>query len=57
MILSHSGDFLNGCHCLDVEEVVIILIASPAIGTHQKRGRLLKNVDESTKSYVPHILP
>lgn len=57
MILSHSGDFLNGCHCLDVEEVVIILIASPAIGTHQKRGRLLKNIDESTKSYVPHILP
>lgn len=57
MILIHSGDFLSDCYCFDMEEMVKILTVSPAVGTHQKKDRLLKNIDGSTGSYFPHSLP
>lgn len=43
--------FLSDCHCLNVEEIVIILTAGTAMGIHHKRNMLLKNIDGATESF------
>lgn len=56
MISTLSGDLLSAWHCLDVEERVV-LTAGLTTNTHQNRSRILKNIDGSTESYFPHMLP